>query len=285
MTQRLPRKISDRFGTQITFQTLFGPWPTVDDLRTRLQTLRRTDVINRIAWCSAFAKTWETAKNNASDRVLRDYLFPFWREHFHRWTDRYGDGFFFTRHTMLWLLRQALRYCDPNGRPLAPDNIVIFGEAILISNDLAAFLEPKPLPTDLAIAANMLPNMEYFSHEDYDRDIGRMLYLLTDLAPNAVGTPFPALAARLQQLLGYDVTEYCDLAMACAMDTSAFLVPNLLVPYTAHCASCAYPLRTAHEPPASGIRGSALHCATYRDLSREVSIRALSPWLRFDALY
>jgi len=118
---------------------------------------------------------------------------------------------------MLWLLRQALRYCDPNGRPLAADNIGVFGEAILISNDLAAFAEPKPLPTDLAIAANMLPNMEYFSQEDYDRDIGRMLYLLTDLAPNAVGTPFPGLAGRLQQLLGYDVAEYCDLAMACAM--------------------------------------------------------------------
>jgi hypothetical protein len=40
--------------------------------------------------------------------------------------------------------------------------MAIFGEAVLIANDLSAFLTPKPLPTDLAVAANFIPQAEFF---------------------------------------------------------------------------------------------------------------------------
>ncbi|MEQ9067996.1 MAG: hypothetical protein RLO18_14785, partial [Gimesia chilikensis] len=69
----------------------------------------------------------------------------------------------------------------------------------------------------MAVAANLIPQTEYFSQEDYDRDIARTLYLLRDLAPNAEGKPLPEFSERLQSLLGYSVTEYCDLAFASAM--------------------------------------------------------------------
>jgi hypothetical protein len=70
------------------------------------------------------------------------------------------------------------------------------------------------LRTDLEIAANMLPNTEYFSQEDSNREVARCIYLSR---AKAAGTPFPAFAARIQELLDYQVHTYCDLALACAM--------------------------------------------------------------------
>jgi hypothetical protein len=145
-------------------------------------------------------------------------LFPFWKEQFDTWTVRFGEGFVFSRYTLLWLMRQAFSTCPTDGNHLnTGEGLRVFGEACLIANDLAAFTTPKPLPTDLAVAANFIPQTEYFSQEDYDRDIARTLYLLTDLAPRSLGTVLPAFAERLQVLLGYDVTRYCDLAFASAM--------------------------------------------------------------------
>jgi len=115
-------------------------------------------------------------------------------------------------------MRQAFLTCPPDGPQLdTQERLRLFGEACLIGNDLSAFSIPKPLPTDLAVAANFIPQTEYFSQGDYDRDIARTLYLLNDLAPNAVDTALPALAEKLQNLLGHRVTDYCDLAFASAM--------------------------------------------------------------------
>jgi hypothetical protein len=98
--------------------------------------------------------------------------------------------------------------CPPDGAPIDnQERFRLFGEACLIANDLSAFTKPKPLPTDLAIAANLLPNTEYFSQEEYDRDIARTLYLFNDLAPKATGTPLPTVAQRLQGLLGYSIAR------------------------------------------------------------------------------
>jgi hypothetical protein len=212
------QKLSDRYGTLISYATLLGPWPTLEDLKARLRTLNRSDVILRIAWCSAVTQTWATTKDNIRDKHVRNRLFPFFAHQFDGWTAKFGEGFVFSRFTLLWLMRHAFLICPPDGSRLdTPEQMKVFGEACLIANDLSAFQSPKPLPTDLAVAANFIPQTEYFSQEDYDRDIARTLYLLNDLAPNAVGTSLPEFAETLQNLLGYRVTEYCDLAFACAM--------------------------------------------------------------------
>jgi hypothetical protein len=152
------------------------------------------------------------------DKRVRSHLFPFWEEQFDKWTATFGEGFVFSRFNLLWLMRYAFITCASDGSRLdTHEQLRVFGEACLIGNDLAAFLAPKPLPTDLAVAANFIPQTEYFSQEDYDRDIARTLYLVNELAPGAIGTALPALAERLQDLLGYRVTEYCDLAFASAM--------------------------------------------------------------------
>jgi hypothetical protein len=157
-------------------------------------------------------------RDNTIDKRVRNYLFPFWTGQFENWTARFGEGFVFSRFTLLWLLGQALLACPADGLRLdTHERLRLFGEACLIANDLSAFLSPKPLPTDLAVAANLIPQTEYFSQEDYDRDIARTLYMLNDLAPNAVGPALPALAEKVQNLLGYPVTEYCDLVLATAM--------------------------------------------------------------------
>ena len=222
------RKISERFGTLITYASMFEKWPRPEDLNDRLRQLSRTDVLLRLAWCSALTLTWKIVKDNEADRRVRDYLFPFWAEEFRGWTTIYGEGFVFSRFTVLWLMRHAFIVCPTDGARLdREEHFRIFGEACLIANDLSAFTNPKPLPTDLAVAANMLPNTEYFSQEDFDRDIARTLYMLNDLAPNATGPRLPALAHRLQELLGYTVTDYCDLAVACAMNPLAVDTTNV----------------------------------------------------------
>ncbi len=88
-------------------------------------------------------------------------------------------------------------------------------EILLIANDLSAFESPRPLASDLEIAANLLPNAEYFSQGDYDRDIARTVYLLSDLAPDAEGTSLPELGRRLRELLGSDLITAVDLALGC----------------------------------------------------------------------
>ncbi len=212
------RKKLDQYGTLITYASMLGHWPRVEDLLDRLRLLNRTDVILRIAWCSAVTRSWATTGDNSTDTRVRTHLFPFWKEQFDTWTAIFGEGFVFSRYTLLWLMRQAFSTCPTDGNRLnTGEGLRVFGEACLIANDLAAFTTPKPLSTDLAVAANFIPQTEYFSQEDYDRDIARTLYLLTDLAPRSLGTVLPAFAERLQGLLGYDVTRYCDLAFASAM--------------------------------------------------------------------
>jgi hypothetical protein len=216
--RRTFRKNAGGYGTLVTYATLLGPWPQLEDLHNRLRSLNLSDVILRIAWCSAVTQSWSTIRDNGTDKRARSYLFPFWRAEFDRWTLKFGEGFVFARYTLLWLMRQAFLTCPTTGARLdSPERMQVFGEAYLIANDLSAFLSPKPLPTDLAIAANLIPQTEYFSQEDYDRDISRTLYLLNDLAPNSHGTAPPVLAETLQNLLGYRATEYCDLVVASAM--------------------------------------------------------------------
>ncbi len=106
-------------------------------------------------------------------------------------------------------------------------------EILLIANDLSAFESPRPLPSDLDIAANLLPNTEYFSQGDYDRDIARTVYLLFDLAPGAKGTSLPELGRRLQELLGNDLITAVDLALACfskVVAADAESIPEYRVP-------------------------------------------------------
>jgi hypothetical protein len=212
--------VADGWGTLMTFASIFGSWPTTAQLEDRLRRIRRADLVLRLAWCNAYTRTWEIVRDNEADRRARNYLFPFWITQFDSWTRQYGEGFLFHRYSLLWLLRHALTFCDPDANSLnTPEQLALFGEACLIANDLAAFESPKTLPTDLAVAANMLPNTEYFSHEDYDRDVARTYYMLTDMAPKAIDERFRRLAARLEELLGFEITAYCDLAFASAMKT------------------------------------------------------------------
>ena len=137
---------------------------TSDD---RLRLLSRIDVVLRLAWCSAVTLSWKTFKNRENDKRVRDYLFPFWQEECDRWTNEFGEGFVFSRFTILWLMRRAFSTCASDGARLDNhDRLHVFGEACLMANLLSAFAKPKRLPTDLAIAANMLPNAEYFSQEE-----------------------------------------------------------------------------------------------------------------------
>lgn len=181
------------------------------DLEQRLRPLRRTDVVLRLAWCNALTRTWGMVRDNEADKRLRNYLFPFWSRRFDDWTNEYGEGFLFHRYTLLWLMRHAFTFSDPGGVQLnTTETIASFGEACLIANDLSAFDSPKPLPTDLAVAANMLPNTEYFSNEDYDRDVARTHYLLTTFTQDAKDVKFQQLSiAGPTWIRGYCVLQSC----------------------------------------------------------------------------
>jgi hypothetical protein len=185
--------------------------PTSADLAARLVQLNLTDVVLRLAWLNAAAKTWQGTKDNHQDIKLRQHLFPEWKEAFAQWTGRFGEGFLFSRYTILWLMRQALTTCTAQGGGKTHEAREVFGEACLIANDLAT--APKTLSTSLEIAASLLPVTEYASQEEYDRDVARNLYLLTDDARTVV----PTLPGRIEALLGYTIEEYCDLAFASAM--------------------------------------------------------------------
>jgi hypothetical protein len=68
-------KISDHWGNLITYQTLFGVWPTLAELEQRLRPLRRNDVVLRLAWCDAFTLTSAMVRGNETDKRARNYLF------------------------------------------------------------------------------------------------------------------------------------------------------------------------------------------------------------------
>lgn len=223
-------KISENWGSLITYATLFGSWPTMQQLRERLSVLPRSETILRLAWCNAATRTWAIVRSSQLDEAIRRYLFPLWAVQFEDWHKRFGGGFLFHRYTVLWLLRHALVLCPVAAPPLSTkDQLSRFGEALLMANDLSAFDTPKPLPTDLAVAANMIPNTEYFSHEDYDREVARTSYLFNELAANASDHRLPAFAARVQELLGYNLKAYTDLAFASAMK---HITPELESPDT-----------------------------------------------------
>jgi hypothetical protein len=149
------------------------------------------------------------------------HLFPWWKEAFSRWTGRYGEGFFFSRYTILWLLRQALTTCAAQGGRRTHEACGVFGEACLIANDLAN--PPKTTRTSLELAASLLPTVPDFSQEEFDVDVARSLYLLAEDARRVV----PSLPGRIEGLLGYTIEEYCDLAFASAMKPIAEGPTNL----------------------------------------------------------
>jgi hypothetical protein len=214
----LQRRFADHLGVLITHQSLSGTWPARDDLRERLARLDRTEVVLRIAWINFAAHTWRLIKDNTRDQEIRNYLFPFWTDAFEAWTAQYGDGFVFSRYTLLWLLRQALTVCLKEGglRLDTIDAFQVFGEAVLIANDLATLPAPKQLRTTLELAANFMPLTEYFTQEDYDREVARTLYLFTELVPRG-NDAVKTLPVKIAAFLGFPVLEYCDLAFSCAM--------------------------------------------------------------------
>jgi hypothetical protein len=223
-------KTPKHWGMIITFDSLIGGWPTFAQLECRLAELPRTETIHLVAWCNAATRTWDGVGDNKADEQVRNFLFPFWVPQFNNWTRQFGEGFLFHRYTLLWLLRHTLIMC-PTAAPTiySPEQLYRFGEVCLIANDLAFFQTPKALPTDLTVAANMIPNTEYFSHkEEYQREVARTHYILAELAPKASDLRFPALAKRIQHLLGYEINNYIDLTFGSVNNsiTNVFTTPG-----------------------------------------------------------
>jgi hypothetical protein len=83
--------------------------------------------------------------------------------------------------------------------------------------------------TPLELAPNLIPLTESFSQGDYDREVARTLYLLGEAAANSTNSSNVPLSKRIEELLGYAVTEYCDLVFACAMNPVVQETSNLVV--------------------------------------------------------
>jgi hypothetical protein len=226
------KRLVDHIGKFITYATLTGEWPTVEQLNEKLRALHHRDVINRIAWISALTRTWAVIRNNNADKRVREYVLPGYLDLFQAWTARFGEGFVFSRYTLLWTLRRAFMVCSPNGAAIANrEALQALGEACLMANDLVS--APSHFTTCLSVAANSLPNIDYTSHEDYDRELARTRYLLTELAPQSDDPCVKDLAAGLTDLLGMPIDEYCDVAFSAAMRPLAAIpsnVPEFLVP-------------------------------------------------------
>jgi hypothetical protein len=145
---------------------------------------------------------------------VRARLLPDWQLAF----KPFDDGFLFSRYTVLWLMRQAFLHSSPDGEPVNNRAVIQrLGVACLIGNDLSAYQKPRRLAGHLELAANLLPNSDCFSQEEYFKDIARTHLMLTELAQSAPHAALRNLPRRVEELLGYSLDQSCDLTLAAAM--------------------------------------------------------------------
>jgi len=232
-----------RLGTLVTYHTALGvPWPTFDELITRLECLCRRDAIYWLARLSLYVQTWERVSDNKRDKVLRNYVMPDWAQAFNHWTRVYGDGFVFSRYHILWLMRQVFRFCPRKGQRISVwdrGNLQELGELLLMANDLAAFVEPKRLTGSLEVAANTMSALEMASPEHYHaHDLSRTRQII-DIAGRSSMAHLRQFHSKLEHLLGFTIADYfdltltsCSIFLTCpiAQDPEAFTPPALAVP-------------------------------------------------------
>ncbi|MGJ5817015.1 hypothetical protein [Paludibaculum fermentans] len=204
---------NDGFGRLITYSSVYGRWPTYEDLATCLKPYRVSDVVLTLSWILTTTQSWRAVSGNDRDLSIRRYFAPSLQ--FHR--SATGEEFLFSRASVLWLMRQSFRLCQHDGAPVnTPASYLAIGLAALIGNDLGAYQQPRHLKTNLEFAANLLPLTEYMSLEEFDRDVSRTHYMLTVLAPTAAYAALRGLPAAIERLLGFRLDEYRDLVLASA---------------------------------------------------------------------
>ena len=174
--------LSKRVGTMLAYADLVGVQPSLQDVRDKLRPLNRTNVVEHLAWINALTNSWQLVENSDDDRRVRAYVLPNWQARIENWckNNNNNEVWIFPRFTVLWLMRQAFVACSPEGERIdTREKLERLGEACLMANNVAPFPnQPERLTTSLEIAANTVPNIDYFSREEYNFDIARMHRIL-----------------------------------------------------------------------------------------------------------
>jgi hypothetical protein len=209
--------LANKIGVTICYSELFRRHPTLEDLHNIIRPLKRQDVLISISWLLAVTKVWQTIQTNETERKVWVHFLP---TH-HARLPRAEDRFAFSRYTLLWLAKQACIVCPSEGMLVdTPETRERLGLACLMVNDLITPRSRFNGPLDLA--ASMIASTDYYSHDEQDRDLVRTRYFLRELAPQSKQPAVRDFPARIESLLGFDIDEYCDLALStCARNMSA----------------------------------------------------------------
>lgn len=126
---------SSRLELLLSFSVLTGKSPSAHDLSRMLRVLKRRDVVLSLAWLLAVTEAWKHHSDNATDVRVREVIMPNWTNRLRK----FSNGFLFSRHSLLWLVRQAILLCPAEGEAVANgSNLETLGVACLVANDLTS---------------------------------------------------------------------------------------------------------------------------------------------------
>src|SRR5436309_8287891 len=122
----------------ISWWSLTGVRPTVEDLHATLAKYQAGAVLAAFARISAKMRTWENSPTVEMDRemVARNFSQE-WTRRIESQRSEQPNSLVFHRITILYLLKEALQHCRPDGQvPNSDGDAFALAECFLQANDL-----------------------------------------------------------------------------------------------------------------------------------------------------
>jgi hypothetical protein len=209
-----------QFAELTTYREVIGEEPTMSGLHAILKKYQRCEVIFLLAKINCLLGTWENAPKFDLDARFSDYLLSAFRSELQKIRNVKSKKVVFSRLSILFLMKQACIACPEVGLLLntrsAHSDV---GVCVLLANDLLLPFIPSPSDDILKRLANLLPFVDYISHEQYSMEIGRTQIIFDNIVGSpalAARTDFLDIRALFQDRMGLDHETFCELIFGCA---------------------------------------------------------------------
>lgn len=202
-----------RIGVLITWNEIVGYKPSKAELCGQLSPYSLGAVLLGLSRTSAILNNWQARHNPATDFDVARQTLPKHIEMIRQLTSQRLDRVLFSRASILYVAKQAVRACPIDGKAVVTQSDVErIMECCLMANDLLLAKTPDPRDQEIDKAASMMTFNNYLPDADEPLNIGRNLILLEEIAPQLTNRPdYRDLEAEFEAASGLTPRMFCQL--------------------------------------------------------------------------
>jgi hypothetical protein len=206
-------------GYLISWLSIKGVWPEVQDIQRVLSKFDLVSVVTGIARIGVRIETWSSTPDLDIDKELVCVLFPKdLAEQIESVRRNSSSGLVFHRLTLLFVLKEAIKNCAFPGKPIESSaDLFLMSECFLRANDLLMGYKPTKHDERIQKISALLPFYESIPKESWPEEVTRNRILFETVLPQlAEDRRFVNVKVSFEQSTGMSFKTWAALVFATA---------------------------------------------------------------------